>query len=166
MSAPAEKVMAPAPKSTSAKSKSTPSLQNLLKGNAPQTKEVDVTAAVLNKPVKKEDLITVWNAFAESRKDQVAEYQFLKRDIDFQYPNIQISISNPVEEHLLDNFRRDFTQYLRDQLQNSNLTIVTVMQDVSGQKVIYTAKDKFDHLAAKNPHIITLKERLGLDWDF
>ncbi|HQQ81899.1 MAG: hypothetical protein U0289_09050 [Cyclobacteriaceae bacterium] len=141
-------------------------MQSLLKGNAPQTKEVEVTAAVLNKPVKKEDLITIWNAYAESRKDQVAEYQFLKRDIDFQYPNIQISISNPVEEHLLDNFRRDFTQYLRDQLQNSNLTIVTVMQDVSGQKVIYTAKDKFDHLAAKNPHIITLKERLGLDWDF
>jgi hypothetical protein len=34
------------------------------------------------------------------------------------------------------------------------------------KKVIYTNRDKFDHLAEKNPKLKELKERLGLDTEF
>jgi len=34
------------------------------------------------------------------------------------------------------------------------------------KKVIYTNREKFEHLAEKNPNLLELKERLGLDPDF
>ena len=111
-------------------------------------------------------LLKAWAEYAEQRKEQAAEYQFLKREIQFNYPAILITLTNPFEETLLENFRRDFTQFLRDRLKNSQLTIQGILQASAGKKVIYTSKDKFDHLAEKNPHIKDLKDRLGLDWDF
>jgi len=128
--------------------------------------KIESVAVVADQPVKMKDLMAAWSAFAELRKDQVAEYQFLKREIRFEHPRISVLITNPVEDHLLDNFRGEFTQYLREKLKNSQLTIQSVLQESSGNKVIYTSKDKFDHLAGKNPHLLALKERLGLDWDF
>ena len=41
-----------------------------------------------------------------------------------------------------------------------------VLELTSSKKVIYTNKEKFDHLAEKNPTLNDLKERLGLDTDF
>lgn len=37
---------------------------------------------------------------------------------------------------------------------------------VDDKKVIYTNREKFDHLVEKNPKLKDLKERLGLDTDF
>jgi len=40
------------------------------------------------------------------------------------------------------------------------------MQEFETKKIAYTNKEKFDHLAEKNPALRELKERLGLDADF
>jgi hypothetical protein len=32
--------------------------------------------------------------------------------------------------------------------------------------VIYTSKEKFEHLAEKYPYLNELKDKLGLDWEF
>lgn len=119
-----------------------------------------------NQPVQIEKLKKIWDEFAEGRKNQVAEYQILKREFQFSHPVISVRLTSPVEETLLENFKRDFIQFLRDHLQNSELTIIASLEETTGKKVIYTAKEKFEHLADKNPHLHQLKERLGLDWDF
>lgn len=75
-------------------------------------------------------------------------------------------LTNPVEETLLDNFRREFLQFLRERLQNSQLTIVTEMRATEEKTNIYTNREKFEHLAQKNPFLNELKEKLGLDWDY
>lgn len=116
--------------------------------------------------VKAEELATVWLEYAETRRDQIAEFQILKREYLFEYPMITLTLSNPVEETLLDNFKRDFVQYLRDRLKNSELSVQSVIQQATGKKVIYTSKEKFDHLAEKHPYLKELKDRLGLDWDY
>ena len=79
---------------------------------------------------------------------------------------ITIRLLNPVEESLLDNFRRDLTQFLRDRLHNNDLTLASELQNTGGKKVIYTAREKFEHLAEKDPYLHELKDRLGLDWEF
>ncbi len=107
-----------------------------------------------------------WDMYTEQRKDQAAEYQILKREYQFTFPTISIILTNPVEESLLENFRRELIQYLRDQLKNNEITVVSLMQQAAGKKVIYTSKEKFEHLAEKNPYLNELKERLGLDWEF
>ncbi|HWA33488.1 MAG TPA: hypothetical protein VG737_05135 [Cyclobacteriaceae bacterium] len=107
----------------------------------------------------------MWTEFAETRKNQVAEYQILKRDFQFEHPTILVTLTNTVEEPLLDNFRRELLQFLRDKLRNSDLDVATSLQESTGKKVVYTSKEKFEHLAEKNPKLWDLKERLGLDWD-
>jgi len=125
-----------------------------------------VVTVATNEPVNPAKLKRVWEEFAEQRKAQVAEYQILVREYQYEAPVITVSLLNPVEESLLDNFRRDLTQFLRDQLRNSDITLASTLQDNSGKRVIYTAREKFEHLAEKYPYLNELKERLGLDWEF
>lgn len=147
------------------KNKTTPSLKAIFDVPA----AVDAQVAVPNagkEPVGAKDLRRAWDQFAEQRMDQAAEYQIMKREYEFQFPTITLLLTNPVEESLLDNFRRELTQYLRDTLKNGEISIATAMQEKSGKKVIYTSKEKFEHLAEKNPYLNELKDRLGLDWEF
>lgn len=99
-----------------------------------------------------------WDEFADQRKSQAAEFQILSREYDYHYPVITITLLNPVEESLLDNFRRELTQFLRDTLRNSDLTITSALQSTEGKKVIYTAREKFEHLAEKHPYLNELKD--------
>jgi hypothetical protein len=107
-----------------------------------------------------------WAEYADMRKAQVAEFQILQREYQYEQPVITIQLMNPVEESLLDNFRRDLTQFLRDRLRNNDLTLASTLQATEGKKVIYTAREKFEHLAEKYPYLNELKDRLGLDWEF
>jgi len=90
----------------------------------------------------------------------------LKREFHYHHPTITITLTNPVEESLLDNFRNDLVQFLREKLKNNEITVVTRMEENGNKKMIYTSKEKFEHLAEKNPYLNELKDRLGLDWDF
>lgn len=123
-------------------------------------------SVVANEVVGKAALQKAWDDYTEQRKGQAAEFQLLRRGFEFKHPSIVITLTNPVEESLLDNFRHDFIQYLRNRLNNNEITILTVVIHDDGKKVIYTNKEKFEHMAGTNPYLNELKERLGLDWDF
>ena len=155
-----------APEPAKAKTKSTPSLKGIF--NTPAAVEQVAAAAISkpNEPIIALEMRKAWDMYTEQRKDQAAEYQILKREYQFVFPTISIILTNPVEESLLENFRRELIQYLRDQLKNNEITVVPLMQQATGKKVIYTSKEKFEHLAEKNPYLNELKERLGLDWEF
>ena len=60
----------------------------------------------------------------------------------------------------------DEPEPLREKLKNNEITVVTRMEENGNKKMIYTSKEKFEHLAEKNPYLNELKDRLGLDWDF
>jgi DNA polymerase-3 subunit gamma/tau len=151
------------------KPKTTLSLQSLLKPAAAKAQEQlppELAVREINEPVVPQHLRTVWDEFAETRKNQVAEYQILKREYSYKHPAVLVTLTNPVEETLLENFRRDLIQFLRDRLKNAEITLTVELKEATGKKVLYTSKEKFEHLAEKNPYLNELKERLGLDWDF
>ncbi len=152
-----------------AKTKTSLNLQGIFKPTAVSTvadKFDEIKEQVVNQSVILEKLLDAWSEYAEQRKNQAAEYQLLKREFSFEHPTVFVTLTNPVEETLIENFRRDLITFLRDRLKNSELTVTTRLQEASGKKVIYTAKEKFEHMAEKNPYLNELKERLGLDWDF
>jgi DNA polymerase-3 subunit gamma/tau len=158
----------PSASSKNPKPKATLSLNSLLKPPAAkqEVQASETVPAVVNHPVLPENLHAAWDEFAEGRKNQMAEYQIMKREYRYSHPIILITLTNPVEETLLDNFRRDLIQYLRETLKNADINIAVEMKESAGKKVLYTSKEKFEHLAEKNPYLNELKERLGLDWDF
>ncbi len=152
------------------RAKFTINLQSIFKNNPKPESKTDEENRVVtsrpDKPVTESDLKIFWQQFAELRKGQHAEYQLLKREFVFQNSVITIPLSNPIEEPLLQNIRVQLTSYLRDKLNNASISVVGVLEEITSKKTIYTNKEKFDHLAEKNPVLRELKDRLGLDTDF
>ena len=100
------------------------------------------------------------------RKNQTGEYEILKRQFEYTGDKVIVPLKNQVEEPMLQSMRTQLTAYLRDKLNSNSISVVGVMQEFETKKVAYTNKEKFDHLAGKNPALKELKERLGLDTDF
>jgi hypothetical protein len=123
-------------------------------------------APVNDKPITLDELKKVWSEFAELRKNQLAEYHLLKREFALKENQIIISLGNPIEEPILQGMRTSLIAYLRDKLGNSSLLVIGVLQEIEATRAIYTNKEKFDHLAQKNPVLKDLQERFGLDPDF
>jgi hypothetical protein len=51
-------------------------------------------------------------------------------------------------------------------LQNDILKVELEKLESESKKMIYTNKEKFDHLAAKHPAVKLLQEKLSLDPDY
>jgi DNA polymerase-3 subunit gamma/tau len=100
------------------------------------------------------------------RKNQLAEYHLLKRDFVLKENQIVISLTNPIEEPILQGIRTSLIAYLRDKLGNSSLLVTGFLEKIESSRAIYTNKEKFEHLAEKNPQLKDLQDRFGLDPDF
>lgn len=61
----------------------------------------------------------------------------------------------------------DLLTYLRDKVGNDTLQLGGEIKTVADdKKVLYTNREKLDHLMEKNPVVKELKDRFGLDTDF
>jgi hypothetical protein len=107
-----------------------------------------------------------WDDYAELRKDQVAEYYLLKRGFEANGNELTIHISNPVEEPLLRSIQTNLVTHLREKLGNSTILVKGQLNKVDSKRMAYTNKEKFESLAAKNPILVELKNKFGLDPDF
>jgi hypothetical protein len=156
------------PPKENGRAKSTVNLAQAFKPKPkPEEKRAEVRQPTSeNKPIQDEELLRVWDSFAESRKLQIAEFQLLKRGFTRELDVLTVTMSNPVEEPILKTLQLPLTTFLREQLGNYSITVAGILRESDGKKVVYTNKEKFEHLAAKNPALQVLKERLGLDTDY
>jgi hypothetical protein len=137
-----------------------------------------VTKTTEEKPTRKEDdrpedreidfasLTRVWEEFAELRKGQVAEHQLLKGNIRLDQNQVLLTLNNPIQEPLLQGIRTSLVGFLREKLGNNSVMVSGVLEQAAPSKVIYTNKEKFEHLAEQYPLLKDMKERFGLDTDF
>lgn len=147
--------------------KTTIKLSNLLK--VEPRKEETATAEINREPdlpFTSEQLKSAWQEFAETRRKLQAEYQLLTQEYELNESIITVPLHNPVQEMMLTNLRSDLTTFLRDRLKNQSINITGELRVADQRKVIYTNREKFDYLVAKNPMLKELKDRLGLDTDF
>lgn len=145
-------------------------LGSILKGQPKEEtkkEEKNGTHPKTDAPVNENQLRQIWSAYAELKKDQMAEYHLLNQPFVFIENIITLTLTNPIEEPILNSVKQDLLSYLRDKLGNNSLQVEGHMQEQQqGKRIAYTNKEKFEHLAEKNPLLIELKERLGLDPDF
>lgn len=131
-----------------------------------EEKTIESVKQVENKPFTAEQLQETWKAFAEHRKKYKAEYQLLTQEFEIHDSTIVLHLMNPVQETLLNEMKSDLMQFIRERLQNYSIQVTGDYKNTDTKKVIYTNREKFEHLAEKNPNLLELKERLGLDPDF
>jgi len=156
---------------------STPSIGGVINGkvtSAPESQDADQGQSLALKTRRekqienfsKEELMEKWLRFAEMiRKEKPRMATTLKASNpvikdDFA---IEIEMSNKVQE---DDFnliiKADLANFLRQELKNDNLKIVTFVPEINKEKSLYTDEDKYKYLSEKNPNI---NQRLNLDFE-
>lgn len=119
-----------------------------------------------DKPFTHEQVRAVWKEFAETRKVYQAEYHLLSQEIEIRDNQVIVHLHNHFQETLINTIKVDILTFLREKLNNNRIQLMGEHRAVDEKKVIYTNREKFEHLAEKNPKLKELKERLGLDTDF
>lgn len=113
-----------------------------------------------------EALKSAWLEFAEQRKPFKAEFQLLNQELELKDSIVILHLLNPVQETLLNSLKAELMQYIREKLNNFTIQIRGELDASDHKQVIYTNREKFEHLAEKNPNLRLMKDRLGLDTDF
>jgi len=80
--------------------------------------------------------------------------------------SIVIELNNSLQMDILEEIKSDLIHYLRNKLQNDNIIVTPKVSKENGKKMLYTNKEKLDHLAEKNPLVNELQKKLGLDPDY
>lgn len=79
---------------------------------------------------------------------------------------VHVLLSSSLQEEPFERLKPKVQHYLRQQLRNSQISLIPRMAEESGPRRLYTNSEKFQHLLQRYPLLGELKERLGLEADF
>lgn len=79
---------------------------------------------------------------------------------------IVLTLSNEVLKITFDNIKSELQGYLRKNLKNNKIILKSVIKETAQEDMIYTNREKYDHLVKKHPSLKDLGDRLGLDPDY
>jgi DNA polymerase-3 subunit gamma/tau len=77
----------------------------------------------------------------------------------------EIIVENKVQENLFRDERPNLLNFLRAALRNFSIEVTVRIDEKTVVKRPYTAAEKFQHMAAKNPAMVDLKNKFNLDFD-
>ena len=75
-----------------------------------------------------------------------------------------LEIDNSVQEDLIDSVKPELVSWLRKELKNSKIHLVTHISQVEKEKIIYTDQEKYMEMLKKNPKLEQLKQKFNLDF--
>lgn len=158
----------PRPSIASSKLKSTVDLE-MSALNSPKIQQT-IENQVVNTPTQnrkfsKEEASQIMAQFANERQNATLEVM-LKGDFVLEDSTIKLFLTNQVQVDLLTQIKQDLAVLLRQKLQNSTIQLQYELVENQQERRPYTAQEKFEFLAKKNPALWDLKERLGLDLVF
>lgn len=97
----------------------------------------------------------------------MTEATILDREYDLVEESIILKLENQLLLDQLNKAKGDLVEFLREKLNNSNITIYADVIEIAEQKkTMYSNSDKFKFLAEKYPIIEELKKKLGLEFDY
>jgi DNA polymerase-3 subunit gamma/tau len=79
--------------------------------------------------------------------------------------NFEVPVSNKVQEVAFRDERPYLLNFLRTTLKNFSIEVNARVDEQTVARRPYTAMEKFQYLAAKNPQLIDLKNKFNLDFD-
>jgi DNA polymerase-3 subunit gamma/tau len=77
--------------------------------------------------------------------------------------DFEIAVSTKAQEAAFREEKPDLLNYMRAALKNYDLTVTTRVDEHIASKRPYTAVEKYQHMAAKNPQLVELRKRFNLD---
>ena len=138
-----------------------------------EKEEIDEEKTIEKRSIEfgNDDLQKIWKEYVSQQKEKgkvnYATTLDMNEPILLEDYKIEILISNKAQEVVIEKEKIDLHKFFRDNLQNDFVEITTKIQKTNAEeKVPYTNKDKYEQMTKENPTLKTLKDKLGLDFDF
>ena len=114
------------------------------------------------------DLEKVWSEFRDLEVERSStENEVLKRKVTkAEGYVIEIQLVSSLEITIFERMEIEVVAFLRSKLENDKISVAKRVEEVEASKKLYTSKDIYEYMAEVNPAIVTLKEKLGLDFEF
>ena len=90
----------------------------------------------------------------------------LKEPYTLDETKIIVKLSNEVLKYTFNNIKVELQAFLRTNLRNNKIVLDSIVEEIDNEEMMYTNKEKFEHLAKKYPAIKELQQKLGLDPDY
>lgn len=145
----------------------------MLEGKSPDDEKMSVkeqhkayTTVNLNEPFTEEQLLQKWAEFIATLDDRpnlkttLSKTPVLKEDL-----TLLITLDNSVQDELVKNIKPQLVSWLRRELRNSGIDLITEIAEDIIEKRAYTDTEKFEEMIQKNPKLALLKQRFNLDFD-
>jgi DNA polymerase-3 subunit gamma/tau len=134
--------------------------------NKPETVSSQAENQVRTNPFSQEDLIKSWKNYGDQSEDK-----YLKNVVSYINPllkedyRIEVEALNPEQ---VDYFTKNGTaikEYLSASLNNDRIELEVKLKAEDATQTLFTAKEKYDHMAGKNPQLETLVKEFNLRLD-
>jgi DNA polymerase III subunit gamma/tau len=114
-----------------------------------------------------DELLRLWNTYAADAKKSGKINLFTIMTANpptlLDDSKIELIIENRIQEELLMVEKIDLLNFLRVQLQNFDVEIITRQAEQNQKKKLYTSHEKYQHMVAKNPKLEEFRRRFNLD---
>ena len=77
---------------------------------------------------------------------------------------LYLEIENSVQEDAINLIKPELVSWLRNELHNSKITLITKIAPKKGGRFIYTDEEKYNEMLKKNPNLALLKQKFNLDF--
>lgn len=104
-------------------------------------------------------------AFANERDIETLKVM-LKREFVLEGTTFKLQLDNQIQMDTLTQMKQDLATFLRQRLRNASIQIAAEIVETTTERRPYTAQEKFEYLANKNPALFELRDKLGLELVF
>lgn len=171
-SEPAQQEKAPAPSNGL---RATPRLSDFMNkqpASGIKTPEIVDQVSVENKgsvlPLNQQNLLLVWNDFAETIKNEQPRLYntLLSQTPELLDKKVKVNLNNPLQAKALSSIHNELEGYLKARTGEADLILEPlVSQSEQAGKKLYTQDDKYAHLKKQNPNLDLLRQNYNLDFD-
>jgi hypothetical protein len=150
-----------------------PSLKSVIEGRHEKKGQVTVAeqfelynGKVLNEPFTAEMLNDKWNQLLETLDDKPSLKSSLsRRPFLSENGTILLQIDNSVQEEMIRAHNPQLVAWLRSELKNSAIELITEINQVEVQRIAYTDTEKLEEMLRKNRNLAVLKQKFHLDFE-
>jgi hypothetical protein len=75
-----------------------------------------------------------------------------------------LEIENTVQEDLISTIKPELVSWLRKELKNSKIQLISLITEKVKGRIIYSDAEKYDELLKENPSLAILRQKLHLDF--
>jgi DNA polymerase-3 subunit gamma/tau len=122
-----------------------------------------------SKAFTQEQLNAVWQRYAtEFHSNNPRMHATLTTSMPALKNNflIELTLNNNLQQEEVEKIKYPILNFLRKELTNGKIDLVILIAETpQGNKRMYSDREKFDHLAQKNPALLKLKQQFGLDFN-